>query len=138
MSHRNFTIALFSLAALLALGGGSAAKARAQDPSSQPKQEEPKADRPASSPDRDVDDEKLNLSSDQKNQIKQIRDNAKSQAQTVRNDASLTPEQRREKFREIHRDASAKIDGVLTPEQRKIWHERRRERHKHHRGRRHA
>jgi hypothetical protein len=114
--------------------GGSAAKAIAQDPSSQPQQDEAQANtRPG---DRDLDDEKLNLSADQKNQIKQIRAAAKSQAQAVRNDTSLTPEQRREKFRQIHRDANTKIHGVLTPEQRKIWHERKRDRYKHRRGRR--
>ncbi len=129
MSHpKNAKIALLSLLAVLLVGGKTQAKTQGQ--SSQPQQEAPQADKPSG--DRDLDDN-LSLSADQKKQITEIRDNAKSQVRTVRNNTSLTPEQRREKTRQIHRDANKQIDGVLTPEQRKIWHERRRE---HRRGRR--
>jgi Spy/CpxP family protein refolding chaperone len=95
---------------------------------SQPQQEEPQANTPQGR--RGLDDERLKLSADQKKQIQEIRENAKSQAQSVRNDTSLTPEQKREKIRQIHRDAGRQIDAVLTPEQRKIWHEERPEHRK--------
>ncbi len=127
MSHpKNAKIALMSLLAVLLMGGKAQAKTQGQ--SSQPQQEAPRADKPSG--ERDLDDKNLSLSADQKKQIKEIRNDAKAQVQAVRDDTSLTPEQRREKTRQIHRDANKQIDGVLTPEQRKIWHERRREHRK--------
>ena len=129
---KNAKIALLSLLALLLVGGS--AKAKMQGQPDQPQQPEAQAKAPAG--DRDLDDEKLNLSADQKKQIQEIRENTKSQLQAVRNDSSLTPEQRHEKMRQIHGDANKQIDSVLTPEQRKIWHERRREHHKGRHGRR--
>ncbi len=125
------SISVMSLLALLLLAGN--AQARTQGQPDQPQQDEAQANTPPGN--RDLDDEKLNLSAEQKNQIKKIRDDAKSQAQAVRDDTSLTPEQRREKMRQIHRDANKQIGGVLTPEQRKIWHDRGRERRQYHRRR---
>lgn len=129
---KNVKIVLLCPLALVVLGASAQAKAQGQP--GQPQQDEAQAGAPAG--DRYLDDEKLNLSADQKKRINKIRDDAKSQAQAVRDDVSLTPEQKREKMRQIHRDANKQIDGALTPEQRKIWHERKRERHKHRRGRR--
>jgi Spy/CpxP family protein refolding chaperone len=70
----------------------------------------------------------LNLTDDQKTQIKQIREGARSQADAVKNDSSLSAEQKEAKIHSIHRDAHMQMKKVLTPEQRKQMHENMRER----------
>lgn len=104
-----------------------AAPARAQSSSPGSGQGQPQTEPAAPGP-KDFDDEKLNLSQDQKNQIKQFRENGKSQIEAVRNDSSLTPEQKEKKIRQIRRATHKQVLGVLTPEQRKIVKERQRER----------
>jgi Spy/CpxP family protein refolding chaperone len=76
---------------------------------------------------------KLNLSDDQKKQIHTARRQAQQQVETVKNDPSLTPEQKREKIHQIRRDESAAIDNTLTPEQREKYDAYRRARHHHRR-----
>jgi Spy/CpxP family protein refolding chaperone len=70
----------------------------------------------------------LNLSDDQKAQIKQIREGAKSQADAVKNDSSLSADQKEAKMRQIHRDSHEQVVKVLTPKQRKQMRENMRER----------
>jgi Spy/CpxP family protein refolding chaperone len=70
----------------------------------------------------------LNLTDDQKAQIKQIREGARSRADAVKNDSSLSADQKETKLREIHRDTHQQMAKVLTPEQRKQMHENMRER----------
>jgi hypothetical protein len=91
------------------------APARAQSSSSGPGQGEPQSE-PAVPGPKDFDDEKLNLSQDQRNQIKQIRANEKSQIDAVREDSSLTPEQKEKRIRQIRRATHKQVMGVLTPE----------------------
>ena len=71
----------------------------------------------------------LNLTDDQKAQIKQIREGARSQADAVKNDSSLSAEQKEAKLKSIHRDTHMQMKKVLTPEQMKQMHENMRERH---------
>ncbi|PWT81024.1 MAG: hypothetical protein C5B58_10450 [Acidobacteria bacterium] len=61
---------------------------------------------------------KLNLSNDQKAQIKQIHESTKSQIVAVNKDTSLTADQKKTKIREIRQNARKQTDEVLTPEQR--------------------
>ncbi|GEM_PF-1430025 len=76
-----------------------------------------------------ADDEKaLGLTEDQKTQLKDIRKNTREQVQAVRQDESLTPEQKRAKIREIERAQNERIRGVLTPEQQRHWARRRHDR----------
>ncbi|MDP9338361.1 MAG: hypothetical protein M3P45_05785 [Acidobacteriota bacterium] len=70
----------------------------------------------------------LNLSEDQKAQIKQIREGARSQVDAVKNDSSLSAEQKEVKIHSIHRDSHMQMKKVLTPEQLKQMHENMRER----------
>ncbi len=70
----------------------------------------------------------LNLSDDQKAQIKQIREGARSQVDAVKNDSSLSAEQKEVKIHSIHRDSHMQMKKVLTPEQLKQMHENMRER----------
>jgi len=60
----------------------------------------------------------LNLSDDQKSKIKDIFTDAKSKRETIFNDSSLTDDQKKAKMRELHTGTMAKINEVLTPEQR--------------------
>ena len=87
----------------------------------------------------DLDDQKLNLSPEQKKQLQQIRENGRAQVQAVRNDPSLTPAQKKQRIRQIRKTTHQQVMGALSPEQRKIWRARQRERreHRRHHRRRH-
>lgn len=116
---------LFAIGCILSLATASTSKAQAPSPGSG--QGQPQTEPPAPGP-KDLDDEKLNLTQDQKNQIKGIRENAKSEIEAIRSDSSLSPQQKRKKIHEIRRETHKQVMGVLTPEQRKIVKERQRER----------
>lgn len=79
----------------------------------------------------------LGLSTDQQAQIKAINESYRPQLDALRDDTSLTKEQRREKFQALQKERVAKVDAVLTPEQRTKAQEMRAkqaERMKEHRG----
>jgi Spy/CpxP family protein refolding chaperone len=97
----------------------AAASGPAQEPAEPPEQPLPH-DRP-----------ELGLSQEQKDQMRQIREEQRAKMEAVRNDESLTPEQRREKMRELRRETRSRVDGVLTEEQKAKLKEFRKE----HRGR---
>jgi Spy/CpxP family protein refolding chaperone len=61
--------------------------------------------------------ESLNLTDDQKAKLKDIFADAKTQRQTVMNDASLSDDQKKAKMKEIHEATKTKVNNVLTPEQ---------------------
>ena len=69
----------------------------------------------------------LNLTDDQKAQIKQIHEGMRSKAEAVNNDSSLSAEQKQAKIHELRRDAHEQVKKVLTPEQRKQFEENMRE-----------
>jgi periplasmic protein CpxP/Spy len=60
----------------------------------------------------------LNLTDDQKAQMKQIHESSKSQMDAVNNDSSLTADQKQAKLHQIHRGARMQMVKLLTPEQR--------------------
>jgi Spy/CpxP family protein refolding chaperone len=60
----------------------------------------------------------LNLTDDQKAQMKKIHEGAKSQIAAVNNDTSLSADQRQAKIHAIHRDTHKQMEALLTPEQR--------------------
>jgi periplasmic protein CpxP/Spy len=67
----------------------------------------------------------LNLTDDQKAQMKKIHEGAKSQVAAVNNDSSLSADQKQAKIQAIHRDTHKQTEALLTPEQRqtmKQWH----------------
>lgn len=70
----------------------------------------------------------LNLTDDQKAQIKQIREDAKAKADAVKGDKSLSDADKSAKLRAIRHDAHAQTRKVLTPEQRKQLKAKMRER----------
>jgi Spy/CpxP family protein refolding chaperone len=61
----------------------------------------------------------LNLTSDQRAKIMPIQQQMRQQVVAVRQDASLTPEQKHQKIRDIRQNAMAQMKGVLTPEQQR-------------------
>ena len=67
----------------------------------------------------------LNLTDDQKAQMKKIHEGAKSQIAAVNSDTSLSADQKQAKIQSIHRDTHKQTEALLTPEQRqtmKQWH----------------
>jgi periplasmic protein CpxP/Spy len=70
----------------------------------------------------------LNLTDDQKEQIKKIHADAKAKADAVMADTSLSDQDKHTKLHEIHRAARMEADKVLTPEQRAQLKEKMKER----------
>jgi Spy/CpxP family protein refolding chaperone len=68
----------------------------------------------------------LNLTDDQRAQMKKIHEDAKAQLEDVKNDSSLSADQRQEKIQQIHRGTHKQVEAVLTPEQKKTMREWRR------------
>lgn len=64
---------------------------------------------------------KLNLTDDQKTKLKPIFQDEWQEMKPVREDASLSREQKREKMKSIHEKYRAQIEGVLTPDQQAKW-----------------
>jgi periplasmic protein CpxP/Spy len=61
--------------------------------------------------------EKLNLTDDQKTKLKPILQDQLQQMKAVREDSSLSEDQRRAKMKSIHESLHDQINAVLTPEQ---------------------
>jgi protein CpxP len=60
---------------------------------------------------------KLNLTEDQQAKIKPILEQQQQQAQTLRDDKSLSKQDRQAKFLEMHKDFSGQIRAQLNPDQ---------------------
>lgn len=63
---------------------------------------------------------KLNLSDDQKAQLKTINDDQKSKIAAIRNDASLSADQKKTKIKAAKTDAYNKRQAIYTPEQKAV------------------
>ena len=74
----------------------------------------------------------LNLTSDQQADLKSIRESAKQQVQAIKNDSSLTSEQKKAKFQELRKSTHEQMMAKLTPDQQAKFKEMRKE----HRGHR--
>jgi Spy/CpxP family protein refolding chaperone len=59
----------------------------------------------------------LNLTADQQAAIKSIHENFRQQAQAIKNDSSLTPNQKKAKFKELRKSTHEQMMAKLTPEQ---------------------
>ena len=70
---------------------------------------------------------KLNLSEAQKSQIQSISTRARADAQAVKSNEDLTPEQKRAQTKTIRNNARQAINAVLTPAQREQLKQMRRE-----------
>jgi periplasmic protein CpxP/Spy len=72
-------------------------------------------------------EQKLDLTDAQKAQIKPILQDARKQVQALRQDTTLTREQKHEKIEAIHQQVTDKLKGILTPEQMEKLHKLREE-----------
>jgi Spy/CpxP family protein refolding chaperone len=70
----------------------------------------------------------LGLSQTQRQQIRQIRQEGREHAQAIRNDSSLSPEQRKAQLRQLRKETHKKVEAILTPEQRAKLRQFRKER----------
>jgi Spy/CpxP family protein refolding chaperone len=60
----------------------------------------------------------LNLTDDQKSQIKPILEERQQKLESIHSDSSLSPEDRRSKMRSLIEDSNTKLRAVLTDEQK--------------------
>ena len=84
--------------------------------------------KPSSNPDAIENDESLNLTPEQKDKIKSIREDAKKQKQDIEKDKTLTADQQTKQIKDINKQTRAQVFAVLTPEQQKAWSAEQRER----------
>jgi Spy/CpxP family protein refolding chaperone len=61
----------------------------------------------------------LNLTDDQKNQLRPIMQDEVNKLKTLRGDSSLSPDQKKAKLTEIHQSLKSQMRAILTPEQLK-------------------
>jgi len=98
-----------------------------QSPSGQgaPGQGPPPGGPPRFTPEAQLDRlaQQLNLTDDQKAKIKPILEDQAKQFQTLRDDTSVSPEDRRSQFMQIRENTSKKIRAVLDPDQQKKYDE---------------
>jgi periplasmic protein CpxP/Spy len=78
--------------------------------------------------------EKLNLTDDQKAKLKPILQDQMQQMKVVREDSSLSQEQKRAKMKSIHESLHDQINAVLTPEQQAKFKQMRQEQMEKHKG----
>ena len=71
--------------------------------------------------------EKLNLTDDQKAKLRPILQDQMQQMKAVREDSSLSEEQKRAKMKPIHESLHDQINAVLTPEQQAKFKQMRQE-----------
>jgi periplasmic protein CpxP/Spy len=64
---------------------------------------------------------RLNLTDDQQKQLLPILTDQKQQFDNLRNDASIQPQDKREKMRSLREDTSTKIKGILTDSQKQTY-----------------
>jgi protein CpxP len=62
---------------------------------------------------------KLNLTDDQKAQVKKIHENMRAQMDAVKNDTTLTADQKQAKMNELHKSSHEQVKQLLNPDQRK-------------------
>ncbi|MGZ4786873.1 MAG: hypothetical protein ACXVZX_00025 [Terriglobales bacterium] len=74
---------------------------------------------------------KLNLTQEQQDKLKPVFEKQHEQAKAIKNDSSLTQDQKKEKFQALRQDTMAQVNGILTPEQQQQWQQMRA---KHHHG----
>lgn len=61
----------------------------------------------------------LGLTAEQQTQMKALMQEERKTADAIRDDASLTPDQKKEKLKSVRQDFQTKRQALMTPEQRK-------------------
>lgn len=114
-------VCLLTASALIAIG---AAMAAPQDqPAASPSPGNAQTSHRHMDPDRQVKmlTKKLNLTADQQTQIRSVLTDRQQQFESIRNDSSLAPKDRREKMHSLREDSEAKIRAVLTDTQKQTY-----------------
>ena len=109
---------LFVAGVLAAYGSPMLARAAARAQEAGQNQAAPAQPNESSRPD-------LNLTDNQKAQMKKIHQETKAQMEAVNNDSSLSIDQKQAKIHAIRRDSHKQVEAMLTPEQRqkmRAWH----------------
>ena len=119
---RNVKLAIAAGAAVLAVLGGTALYAQ-QDNMSQP--EAAKGPGMKMSPDQRLQHmtKALNLTEDQQQKIKPILESQSQQMQTLRQDTTISQQDKWTKMREIHQATNDQIKPILTADQQQKWEE---------------
>jgi periplasmic protein CpxP/Spy len=73
----------------------------------------------------------LDLTDDQKGKLKPILDDEGKQMQAVREDASLSQDQKHDKMKQIHGTTNSQINDILTPDQQKKFAQLKEQRKEH-------
>ena len=76
--------------------------------------------------------DQLNLTADQKSQMKTLHQDMKQQREGIMNDQSLTADQKKEKMKDLRKSQSEKMNTILTPDQQSKMKEMRKQRMKNH------
>lgn len=63
----------------------------------------------------------LNLTQDQNTQIQTVRKDYMNQRQAIRDDSSLTTDQKQQKYQDLMMSENDKINSLLTPDQQAKW-----------------
>ena len=132
MKTYNITKTVLTVAGLLALGTFTP---RAFAQTGQEQTAPPAATQPGTRPEAAMRGHReklfadLNLTDDQKAQIKKIHQDAKAKSDAVIGDSSLSDADKKAKVREIHRSAMMESKKILTAEQRAQLKEKMKERH---------
>ncbi len=77
--------------------------------------------------------QELNLTKDQKQQLKPILQEEARKLKALRTETGLSGRQKRQKLQEIRQDMVAKVKPILTPEQLEKWQKLRQQTHAKHR-----
>jgi Spy/CpxP family protein refolding chaperone len=130
--HRSGIAALMFSAALMCAPIGFAQSDNAQSPSStsgQPQSGDQmghKGHRGGKHMDKMM--EQLNLTDDQKSQVKKLHEDGRAQMKQVASDSSLSAAQKKDKIKQLHQDQMSKMESVLTPDQKTKWEQMKSER----------
>ena len=126
-SNRFFTFILSGAMVLpmaaLAQAGSTASGDNAATAQTQPKERGERGEKFA---------KELNLTPDQQAELKTIRENIRQQAQAIKNDSSLSADQKKAKFKELRKSSHEQMMAKLTPDQQTKFKEMRKEHRGHH------
>jgi periplasmic protein CpxP/Spy len=129
MNTKTFLSSILGVAGLLLVGTfapATFAQSETQDPSAPPAASQPASGKPEHGKDRFAG---LNLTDDQRAQIKKIHEDAKMKSDEVMADTSLSDRDKQAKMKTIRQAARKQAHEVLTAEQREQLKARMRERH---------
>jgi len=70
----------------------------------------------------------LDLSADQAQKVKAVMEGQRPAMEAIRNDSSLSREQRREKMQALRQSMDSQMSAILTPEQKAKWDQERAQR----------